>query len=204
MLRLTKPQHPVGAAWFVTMRANTRVRPYINGDTIEWNRKSTNENLYACNIYDYSQAGFYFVTICCQNKQCLSGKVIEDQVELNRAGQMIQNWYSKLESKFPTIKCHDMIVMPNHFHCILEITDRLGGHMGPPLPRVVQWFKTMTTNEYIRGVKLSGWLAFEKKLWQRNYYEHVIRNEESYLALAEYIQSNPIKWQEDKYYSPTP
>jgi putative transposase len=76
-----------------------------------------------------------------------------------------------------------------------------GGHVGPPLPRIVQWFKTMTTNEYIRGVKNLGWDRFDGKLWQRNYYEHIIRDEKSYNAISEYIKNNPAKWIEDKFYN---
>ena len=77
-----------------------------------------------------------------------------------------------------------------------------GGHTGPPLHAVVQWFKTMTTNEYIRGVKQKNWQQFNKKLWQRNYYEHIIRSEKSYLQISEYIRTNSMKWYEDKYYEP--
>ena len=76
----------------------------------------------------------------------------------------------------------------------------LGGHVGSPLRAVVQWFKTMTTNEYIRGVKTLGWQRFDKKLWQRNYWEHIIRNEQSYQRIANYILNNPAKWQNDKFY----
>jgi len=167
--------------------------------------------------YDYSQAGFYFVTICCQNKKILFGKVVGDEAQLNPAGEMIAKWYYKLETKFPGIRCREMIVMPNHFHCIIEIkhTASVGAdprvcpdfkpkdaHMGAPLPEVVHWFKTMTTNDYIRGVKDLNWPRFDKKLWQRNYYEHIIRSENSYLTISEYIQTNAIKWQKDKYYTP--
>jgi len=65
---------------------------------------------------------------------------------------------------------------------------------GAPLPTIVQWFKTMTTNEYIRGVKELGWEPFPGKLWQRNYYEHIVRNERALNALREYIRNNPLKW----------
>ena len=75
-----------------------------------------------------------------------------------------------------------------------------GEHMGSPLRRIVQWFKTMTTNEYIRNVKQNGWQPFENKFWQRNYYEHIIRNEKSYEKISDYIRNNPAKWQEDRYY----
>ncbi len=72
-----------------------------------------------------------------------------------------------------------------------------GEHIGSPLHRVIQWFKTMTTNEYIRGVKNLGWEPFYKKLWQRNYWEHIIRNENSYQNISNYIINNPSKWKED-------
>jgi REP element-mobilizing transposase RayT len=76
----------------------------------------------------------------------------------------------------------------------------LGEHAGSPLHRVVQWFKTMTTNEYIRGVKTLNWQPFNKKLWQRNYWEHIIRNDESYQRIANYIINNPAHWEDDKFY----
>ena len=67
-----------------------------------------------------------------------------------------------------------------------------------PLHRVVQWFKTMTTNEYIRNAKTNNWQRFDGKLWQRNYWEHIIRNEKSHQNISEYILNNPIKWNADK------
>jgi REP element-mobilizing transposase RayT len=76
----------------------------------------------------------------------------------------------------------------------------MGEHAGPPLHRVVQWFKTMTTNEYIRGVKNHGWPLFDGKLWQRNYYEHIIRTPASHEKIADYIIHNPTKWQDDSLY----
>ena len=66
-----------------------------------------------------------------------------------------------------------------------------------PLHRVVQWFKTMTTNEYIKKVKNNGWQPFKEKMWQRNYYEHIIRNEYELNRIREYIINNPLKWELD-------
>ena len=74
----------------------------------------------------------------------------------------------------------------------------MGEHIGSPLHLVVQWFKTMTTNEYIRGVKNLDWEPFHGKLWQRNYWEHIIRNEQSYQRISNYIINNPAKWDSDK------
>jgi putative transposase len=168
--------------------------------------------------YDYSQAGLYFITICVQGRLSLFGDVVNDDMVLNDAGKMVEKWYYDLENKFPDIKCHEKVVMPNHFHCIVENVGPvgadlrvcldnmgeppiLGEHVGSPLHRVVQWFKTMTTNEYIRGVKQSGWQPFYRKLWQRNYWEHIIRDEQSFQRIAEYIINNPKNWNNDKLYN---
>ncbi len=77
--------------------------------------------------------------------------------------------------------------------------DILGEHVGSPLQRVLQWFKTMSTNEYIRGVKNYNWQRFDRKLWQRNYWEHIIRNEKTYKRISEYIKNNPYNWDKDKF-----
>lgn len=171
--------------------------------------------------YDYSQAGLYFITICCQNKVHLFGNVINKQMILNDAGKMIEKWFNELQNKFPDVKCHEMVVMPNHIHFIIEnvgsvgadlrvcpndsnisktekrVSEILGEHAGSPLHRVLQWFKTMSTNEYIRGVKNNNWIPYDGKLWQRNYWEHIIRNDQSYQKISDYIINNPSKWNDD-------
>ena len=78
-----------------------------------------------------------------------------------------------------------------------HIENNLGEHTGSPLHRIVQWFKTMTTNEYIRRVKTDNWTPFSGKLWQRNYYEHIIRNEKELNHIRKYIMYNPMKWELD-------
>jgi putative transposase len=82
-----------------------------------------------------------------------------------------------------------------------DITQIEGEHMGSPLRDIVQWFKTMSTNEYIRGVKSLNWHPFYGKLWQRNYWEHIIREERSSQAIANYIINNPKNWKQDKNYA---
>ena len=126
----------------------------------------------------------------------------------------IMNW----KIKYPDIKCNEMIIMPNHTHFIIQNVgadlcvcpndlpnkhnntgeQNTGEHTGSPLHRIVQWFKSMTTNEYIRGVKNNNWQRFNKKLWQRNYWEHIIRNENEYNQISQYIINNPLKWENDK------
>lgn len=164
--------------------------------------------------YDYSKPGFYFITIVTQDRNCLFGEISqfensdENQIFLNDAGKMIAKWYAALENKFPEIRCHEMVIMPNHFHGIVEIIeqDELNSEdfqvkcqeekksQITTLPRVVQWFKSMTTNEYIRGVKSANWPPFCRKLWQRNYWEQIIRNEKAFHTIKTYIRNNPQNW----------
>jgi len=73
-----------------------------------------------------------------------------------------------------------------------------GEHTGSPLHKIIQWFKTMSTNEYIRNVKNAGWPPFDKKFWQRNFYEHIIRNEKELESIYDYIQNNPNRWEFDR------
>ena len=84
------------------------------------------------------------------------------------------------------------------------MTNKTGGHVGPPLQNVMDWYKTMTTNAYIRGVQGGALPSFHKKIWQRGYYEHVIRNEQDYLNVWSYIDQNPARWAEDEYFAETP
>ena len=138
---------------------------------------------------------------------------------------MIDKWWQKVPEKFPDIELSEYQIMPNHSHAILinvgadprvrpnsNRTDNtgigdinspaiLGEHVGSPLQRVIQWFKTMSTNEYIRNVKTNDWPPFNGKLFQRDYYEHIIRNEESFNNIANYINNNPANWNNDKFYS---
>ena len=159
--------------------------------------------------YDYAQPGAYFVTIATHEKQSMFGEVEDGQMRLNEAGRMIERWQAELTNKFPSVETDEYVVMPNHFHGIVAIVGAdlrvrpdpgapiiEGAHIGAPLPEIVQWFKTMTTNEYIRGVKRHGWAPFQGRLWQRNYYEHVVRNEEDLEDVRQYIVGNPARWAE--------
>lgn len=157
--------------------------------------------------YDYSQAGAYFITICTQNRKCLFGEIVNAEMLLNDAGKMVEKWWYELKNKFPNMELDQYVVMPNHFHGIIQIIvgadlrvcpDNSGEHTGSPLHRMVQWFKTITTNEYIHNVKINNWQPFEGKLWQRNYYEHIIRNENELNHIREYIINNPLQWQFDR------
>jgi len=163
--------------------------------------------------YDYSQAGAYFVTVCAQNRDCLFGEITDAVMRLNDAGRMIETWWHELAHKFPMIDMDVYTVMPNHFHGIVAIVgaalrgrpnpdhsipEEQPHRVAPPLGDIVNWFKTMTTNDYIQNVRHHQWRPFPGKLWQRNYYEHIIRNEEDLNKIREYIMYNPIRWADDE------
>ena len=177
-----------------------------NGD--DMNRKLPKRKSLRLKHYDYSQQGYYFITLCTYEKMNLFGSVKNDVIIINDAGYIVETWYKQLESKFDKVRIDSHVVMPNHFHCILAIVgdDRCvvpkeaGAHMGAPLQKIIQWFKTMTTNEYIKGVKSGEYRPFNKHIWQRGYYEHIIRSEQELQEIREYIVNNPIKWVEDEYY----
>ena len=150
--------------------------------------------------YDYSQLGLYFITICAEQGHCFFGTIQNDNMALNDAGTMIDGQWCELPHRFPSVVLHEYVVMPNHFHGIIELA---GADTKPAatIGDLVGAFKSLSTDEYIKNVKQNNWRPFAGKLWQRNYYEHVIRHEESYLKIAEYIQNNPLNWQKDKYFA---
>ena len=161
--------------------------------------------------YDYSQAGAYFITVCTHNRECLFGEVKDGEMISNDAGRMIEKWYRELPKKFDGIALDEYIIMPNHIHYIIENIGPVGADLCvcprnadagepvcSPLPKIVQWFKTMTTNEYIQNVKENGWQSFNGKLWQRNYYENIIRNDDELNQMREYILQNPPRWELDE------
>jgi putative transposase len=147
--------------------------------------------------YDYSSEGAYFITICINNREHFLGNINNFNIELSEAGKMVNSWWLKITDKFPEIFLDSFVIMPDHIHGIIFINHNnvVGADpcVSPNVGKIVQWFKTMTTNVYIRNVKQNGWQPFNKKLWQRNYYEHIIRSEKSLDAIREYIINNPKK-----------
>ncbi len=175
--------------------------------------------------YDYSRTGAYFVTLCTQNRECLFGEIENGKMVLNDAGLMVQIVRDEMRPNYPGVETDDFIVMPNHIHGIIILVGagpcacpdgpcacpdtgqpQNGGQpqgVAPTLslPDVVHRFKTMTTKRYTDGVKQSGWPPYPGRLWQRNYYEHIIRNETELNKIREYIINNPFNWQSDEHYS---
>ena len=134
------------------------------------------------------------------------------------SARIIKNTFIQTINMYEYIHCPIYVVMPNHFHCIIAIQrdgenaadiesradmeTRADMESAPTvsLPDVIQSFKRHSTIEYIKLVKQNILPPFDKQIWQRGYYEHIIRNEHEYQKIYEYIENNPIKWEEDKYY----
>ena len=150
--------------------------------------------------YDYTTNGLYFITICINKKKCLLGRIVNNKMILNEFGKLVQYYYFQIEKIYPNYYCLDCIIMPNHIHFIIQIDTIDKINCSTPLFQVIQCFKRITTNKYIENVKDNNWPRFHKRLWQRNYYEVVILNEDMYLKISNYIENNPYSWEEDKYY----
>ena len=169
--------------------------------------------------YDYSQPGFYFITLCTQNRLHLFGEISDDIMLLNDAGKMVHRIWNEIPIHYKPFAIHDFVVMPNHIHGILEITTNTtpsngsNTKKGQPQgvapttrktnlrrPRVEQLsdivgrYKSLTTKRYIDGVHHQGWRPFNTRIWQRNYWEHIIRDENEHQKIAQYIIENPAKW----------
>jgi REP element-mobilizing transposase RayT len=155
--------------------------------------------------FDYSKEGAYFVTICTRNRECLFGDVVNGKMCLNEAGRVVHTVWDGLSDRFPTIELVSFVVMPNHVHGILVVGAALALPVGgaassaptrsasTTLGTVVRAFKSISAIGVNRLLSRSG-----QSLWQRSYYEHVIRGEESLNRIREYISTNPLRWQLDR------
>ena len=141
--------------------------------------------------FDYSSGGLFFITICIQNHKCLLGEILNNELKPTPLGEIIKEEWLSLASS--NIILEDFVVMPNHIHGIVKLKDS-------SLSLLIRRFKSRTTNRYIKGVKSHDWEPFNKRVWQRNYYEHIIRNDSSHQKIADYIVENPRNWKQDKFF----
>ena len=149
--------------------------------------------------YDYSTPGAYFVTVCTQDRRCILSSVRRGDpcgrpsVELSAYGTVIEPAMRQTAELYD-IQIGHCVVMPNHIHFICVIEEpRAATRAAPTIGQIVGAIKSISANR-CREAGLSG------KLWQRGYYEHVIRNEKDYLEICAYIENNPARWAEDRYY----
>lgn len=176
--------------------------------------------------FNYSAFGPYFVTICVEGRECLFGDVRGGQMILNDAGQMVDRIWREMPDHYPGVQIDQLQVMPNHLHGIVGLAEPAsefgegrtwgsaptgGGQARGPAPTnsnpntkplslgdVLQRFKSFTTTAYVRGVSSAGWTRFDGRLWQRNYFEHIIRDNESLGSVRSYIFTNPQRWGADR------
>ncbi len=156
--------------------------------------------------YNYSNPGAYFVTICTQGKKNL--------LDLTCVQNMIKLVWINLPYRFPILTLDEFTILPNHIHAILWLKNPLNDNEetnllypdnkdrstlpAVSLGQIIQAFKSITTYKYIIEVKKKNCMMFDRRLWQRNYFEHVIRTESSLKRIREYIVNNPARWEFDR------
>lgn len=165
--------------------------------------------------FDYG-VGAYFVTICTQGRKCVLSEIVSNkmtdanvgeglappvEVRLTPYGTIAQEQLLDLENRYPSVRIHCYIIMPNHIHAVIQIqTDRGeagGASPSPTLMDVIRVFKSNTARMCNRVQPIP-------KLFQRSFYDHVIRCETDYLDIARYIDENPAKWTQDEFFAPVP
>lgn len=159
--------------------------------------------------YDYSRVGMYFVTICADQRRCIFGDIRRNTAVLSQIGEVVSSCWREIPCHFPHVKVETYVVMPNHVHGILTIqskgpsatllnkTARGMESFGKPtpgsIPTIVRSFKAAAS----RHARESGLVAGEP-IWQRGYYEHVLRNTREYIEATNYILLNPARWADDE------
>ena len=153
--------------------------------------------------WDYSRKGCYFITICIRDRKCILSTIcvrggVPDApvVELTKYGYIVDGQIKTMNEIYKNINVQHYVIMPNHIHLIIEI-DNADGTSGRPSP---------TRSNSLISKYISAFKRFTNKkcgadLWQRSYYDHIIRNEADYMEKAEYILTNPIRWSDDEYYN---
>ena len=137
------------------------------------------------NNYDYSKENMYFITICVKDRLELLGKINEhNNIKLSKKGNIVKQEIYRLEKIYKNIIIDEYIVMPNHLHILLSINYK----KGITISKIIKHLKTNISRE----IKYS--------IWQKSFYEHIIRNEKEYLKIKEYIKNNVINWPKDKYF----
>lgn len=155
--------------------------------------------------YDYSQPGAYFITICTQYHECCLGEIINGEMRFTIRGAIAFRLWLQIPHHFANVELDEFIIMPNHVHGIIVITDKYtattdteGGET-PPLRRrkptlgqIVAYYKYQTT-KIINQIDYTP----KNRVWQRNYYDRIIRHQNAFNLIQRYIIANPIRWHKD-------
>ncbi len=154
--------------------------------------------------YDYSQNGVYFVTICTQNRECLLGKIVGDDAHivpntvLSEIGMVVQKYINRI------VGIDKYVIMPNHIHLIIFISGYEKGLMWHE--NGTMWASSPTTtpqsiSQLIKSFKTLVTKQIGYSIWQRSFHDHIIRNEQEYQKIWQYIDTNPLKWEDDCYHA---
>ena len=154
------------------------------------NRKSTR-----LRYWDYGSDGYYFITICTKDKMHHFGEVVEGKMVLSHVGVIANLLWYEIKNHTDNIELGEFIVMPNHIHGVL-ILNTVGARHASPLRRTI----SSIVGSYKSAVSKHAHRLNFDFTWQRNFYDHVIRDEVSHQKIAEYVVNNPVKWEEDRFY----
>ena len=150
--------------------------------------------------FDYSSTGAYFLTICTQNRKNILSMIVGEGSPLPRLspyGKIAESWIQKIPEKYPDVSVDRYVIMPNHIHILLSITNNDGrGNPSPTVDMIIGWLKYQASKE------INIWQGSRKdKIFQRSFFDHIVRNRDDYYEIYKYIYENPIRWYYDKLYS---
>jgi REP element-mobilizing transposase RayT len=155
--------------------------------------------------YDYSRTGCYFITICSFNQEPIFGKIEDGKTVLSNIGEIVAKYLEEIPEHFDNVFVDEYIIMPNHIHIIITIVgvQYIEPLQIEPLQNKYQKIIPKSIGSIVRSYKASvtRWCrenCFIKFKWQRNYFEHIIRNDEDYIRIREYIRNNPLQWELDE------
>ena len=144
-------------------------------------------------VYDYSQSGAYFVTICAQDRKPIFSNIVGDGFPVPKIyGKIAEAYIRQIPCKFPFVCVDKYVIMPDHIHILLRIAEHAEEGTSDPSPtigKIMGWFKYQTTKQVNSAANTAG-----QKIFQRSYYDHVVRNQQDYNEIWEYIENNPRKW----------
>ena len=146
--------------------------------------------------YDYNHNGAYFVTICTQDRKKILSSIVGDGFPVPKPiGLIADEYIRKIPEKYPPVSIDRYVIMPDHIHILLRIyTNPIGtGNPSPTLGNIIGWYKYQVTKQVNAQYNIAG-----ERLFQRSYYDHVIRNQQDYDEIWQYIENNPMKWVMEK------
>ena len=156
--------------------------------------------------YDYSQNGVYFITICTKNRRCLFGEITSGVMVLNDIGNLVSSHIMRLDALHADVSVNRHCIMPNHIHLLIFVCrERISCVPNDPtkslISKLIQSFKSSVTKEFRYSIlDRNASNAFPTEIWQPHFYDHIVRNEQDYVEIMKYIDTNPLRWEQDRFY----